>query len=410
MHEVRRPLQAIALSLEKASPTSSATGACLEQARAALRELDAIVNGAPRRSRPVSRALVGEVLDGLAGRWRFADVEVEPRLRRRRDRRRPDPPRRRARQPRRQRAPPRHRRRQGPGRHDGARRPVRGPRRRSRHRRRAPRSATRPPPRSRPQGRRRRRREPRRQRRRGGAVARRRDDRGDLAAGLGRAGPRMSRRSRALAFGLLAVVCGVASASIASAYRDRVDEQLGETQPVVTLDPAARGGDRPCAAPVLRKATRDAGGARPLPAAGRASPRPTQATGRRLAVAVPAGSYLLGSQLRMPGRARSRPAARRSPSSGRGDRERRRRACGRRCRGAASTSSSPVSPSPAAGPGSRSPPAASGCSRSLRPTRPTRRRPARDGWSATLALTRAQALDLIEAENFAREIRLIPVS
>ena len=34
----------------------------------------------------------------------------------------------------------------------------------------------------------------------------------------------MSRRSRALAFGLLAVVCGIASASIASAYRDRVDE------------------------------------------------------------------------------------------------------------------------------------------------------------------------------------------
>jgi len=33
-----------------------------------------------------------------------------------------------------------------------------------------------------------------------------------------------------------------------------------------------------------------------------------------------------------------------------------------------------------------------------------------DGWSATLALTRPQALDLIEAENFAREIRLIPVS
>ena len=33
-----------------------------------------------------------------------------------------------------------------------------------------------------------------------------------------------------------------------------------------------------------------------------------------------------------------------------------------------------------------------------------------DSWSATLALTREQALELIEAENFAREIRLIPVS
>ena len=33
-----------------------------------------------------------------------------------------------------------------------------------------------------------------------------------------------------------------------------------------------------------------------------------------------------------------------------------------------------------------------------------------DSWSATLALTREQALELIEAENFAREIRLIPAS
>ena len=33
-----------------------------------------------------------------------------------------------------------------------------------------------------------------------------------------------------------------------------------------------------------------------------------------------------------------------------------------------------------------------------------------DSWSATLALTRRQALELIEAENFAREIRLIPAS
>ncbi|MFN8113360.1 MAG: hypothetical protein U0R51_09165 [Solirubrobacterales bacterium] len=75
MHEVRRPLQAIALGLEKASLDPAATGSCLEQARGALRELDAVVNG--RRDEPaVSRALVGDVLDGLAARWRFADVEV----------------------------------------------------------------------------------------------------------------------------------------------------------------------------------------------------------------------------------------------------------------------------------------------------------------------------------------------
>jgi len=45
----------------------------------------------------------------------------------------------------------------------------------------------------------------------------------------------MSRRGRATAFAALAVVCGIASAGIASAYRDRVDEQLGETRPVLML-------------------------------------------------------------------------------------------------------------------------------------------------------------------------------
>ena len=76
MHEVRRPLQTLALGLERASLDPAATGSCLEQARGALRELDAVVNG--RREPPAAgRAAVGEVLDGLAGRWRFADVVVD---------------------------------------------------------------------------------------------------------------------------------------------------------------------------------------------------------------------------------------------------------------------------------------------------------------------------------------------
>lgn len=77
LHELRRPLQAIALSLESAAPDVGGATACLEQARAALRDLDAIVNGG-REPRTVRRAPVAEVLDGLALRWRFADVDVEP--------------------------------------------------------------------------------------------------------------------------------------------------------------------------------------------------------------------------------------------------------------------------------------------------------------------------------------------
>ena len=34
--------------------------------------------------------------------------------------------------------------------------------------------------------------------------------------------------------------------------------------------------------------------------------------------------------------------------------------------------------------------------------------PGAAGWTATLALTRPQALRLIQAQNFAREVRLIP--
>lgn len=77
MHELRRPLQAIALGLESASPDLGGAGACLEQARSALRELDSIVNGG-REPRVVRRVPIGEVLDSLARRWHFADVEVEP--------------------------------------------------------------------------------------------------------------------------------------------------------------------------------------------------------------------------------------------------------------------------------------------------------------------------------------------
>ncbi len=76
MHELRRPLQAIALTLEARSPDLVGAEACLEQARRALRELDATVNGR-RPGSLVRRARIGEVVDALDRRWRFADVEVE---------------------------------------------------------------------------------------------------------------------------------------------------------------------------------------------------------------------------------------------------------------------------------------------------------------------------------------------
>ncbi|MFN8113359.1 MAG: SAF domain-containing protein [Solirubrobacterales bacterium] len=217
----------------------------------------------------------------------------------------------------------------------------------------------------------------------------------------------MSRRGRALAFGLLAAVCGIASASIASAYRERVDAQLGATEAVVTVTrPLAAGAT--LRTPLLRKATE----MREVPVRflpPDALSRPTQATGRRLAVAVPAGSYLLGSQLRVPDEPDRGPRLgdRLHPVevtvSGAGA-----LAAG----GAGSRVDVVVAGEPVTGGRARVTVAARGVRLlAIAPADPADETAAgSDGWSATLALTRAQALDLIEAENFAREIRLIPVS
>ncbi len=217
----------------------------------------------------------------------------------------------------------------------------------------------------------------------------------------------MSRRGRAVAFGLLAAVCGIASASIASAYRDRVDEQLGETRSVVTVTRSLAAGTE-LRAPLLRRATE----LREVPIRflpPDAMPSPTPAGGRRLAVAVPAGSYLLGSQLR----------AAKQPERGPdlGDRLH-----------PVEVTVSGAGALAAAGGGTRvdvvvaGEPVTGGRARvavaarrvrllAIAPADPVDETAAgADGWSATLALTRAQALELIEAENFAREIRLIPAS
>jgi Flp pilus assembly protein CpaB len=216
----------------------------------------------------------------------------------------------------------------------------------------------------------------------------------------------MSRRGRALAFGLLAAVCGIASAGIASSYRDRVDEQLGAVQAVITVTRPLSSGTK-LRSRMLRKATE----MREVPV--RFLPpdvlsRPTEATGRRLAIAVPAGSYLLGSQFRVPdGDSAPRLGDRLHPIevnvSGAGS-----LAAG----GAGSRVDVVVAGEPVTGGRARVTVAARGVRLlAIAPAEPADDTAAgTSGWSATLALTRAQALDLIAAENFAREIRLIPVS
>src|SRR5690348_14895507 len=64
LHELRRPLQSVSLSLAGAAPDVRSAEACLEQARFALAELDAVVNRRELSPRLV-RTAVGEVAGAL---------------------------------------------------------------------------------------------------------------------------------------------------------------------------------------------------------------------------------------------------------------------------------------------------------------------------------------------------------
>lgn len=75
LHELRRPLQSISLSIEGDQPDVGGAGACLEQARRALEELDAVVNRRRLVRTPV-RAALGQITGSLEDRWRFAGVRV----------------------------------------------------------------------------------------------------------------------------------------------------------------------------------------------------------------------------------------------------------------------------------------------------------------------------------------------
>lgn len=218
----------------------------------------------------------------------------------------------------------------------------------------------------------------------------------------------MSRRARAFAFAVLAVACGVGSAGIASSYRDRVDEQLGDVRPVVTLKRPLAAGTQLGRRIVARALTVREVPARFLPPDAIADP--AALAGRRLGSAVPAGSYLLGSHLRSgSGRGREpRFDGRRQPVevtvSGAG---------AIAAAGAGRTEVDVVvAGEPVTGGRARVRVAARAVRLvAIAPADPAAATAAGgDSWSATLALTRRQALELIEAENFAREIRLIPSS
>jgi pilus assembly protein CpaB len=221
----------------------------------------------------------------------------------------------------------------------------------------------------------------------------------------------VSRRGRAIAFASAAAVC----AGLAAAATGRPDSDLagqgGELRDVLVAA-------RPLEArePLGAAALRDAVEVRRVPerfVPADALSSATQVAGRRPAVAIPPGSYLLSSELAAP-RADSSPRPEADPGH---------RPVEITVTGAGSLASGQataqrvdvvVTTEPGAGGGAgrtyiAAPAvelldlrAAEGAGGDVVPG------PASgDTWSATLALTRAQALRLIQAESFARAVRLI---
>jgi Flp pilus assembly protein CpaB len=217
----------------------------------------------------------------------------------------------------------------------------------------------------------------------------------------------MSRRARAAAFFVLAGACAILAATVAGGYGAKVASSFGPLRTVVVASRPLPAG-RPIGQHDLGTSLEE----RRVPARF-VPPGALRATHealglRPLADLVP-GSYLTAAQLR------SAPP-RRSAVPGLGD--------GRRPVQIAVSGGEAVLATGADPRGSRvdvvvtSEPSATGPGRSyvaaaavrllaLSKPDPSGPGPA-PGWSATLALTRAQALRLIEAESFARSVRLLP--
>ena len=219
----------------------------------------------------------------------------------------------------------------------------------------------------------------------------------------------MSRRARAAGFLLLAVGCAALAAVVANGYGSSVAGSFGPLRSVVVASrdlPAGRPIDVVLARTLKVRRVPE----RFVPADALTVPR--QALGQEPAATVPAGSYLLAAQLRLPrpagaGAAPGLPGGR-SPVeiavtgaeallAGGGSPE------GARMDVVITTE--PGGP----GPGRTYVAAAGVRLLSLREAQPSAPGPSA-GWSATLALTRRQALRLIQAESFARQVRLLPRS
>jgi pilus assembly protein CpaB len=218
----------------------------------------------------------------------------------------------------------------------------------------------------------------------------------------------MSRRTRALAFLLSAVGCAGLAAAVANGYGSSVANSFGPLRRVVVVARELPAGRLIAPGDLSRSLQLRRVPARFVPPGALGSPG--QALGREPAADIPTGSYLLAAQLRLP-----RPDREGAGPHLAGGRRPVQIAVG----GAEALLAAGGSPegrtvdvvvtTEPRGPGAgRTYVAAAGVKLlALAEQDPTGPGPGA-GWSATLALTRRQALRLIQAESFARSLRLLP--
>jgi Flp pilus assembly protein CpaB len=224
----------------------------------------------------------------------------------------------------------------------------------------------------------------------------------------------MKRRVRAIVFGCAALLCAGLAAAMTGGYREDIQSELGPLQPVVVATARI-----PAGHPIAVNEVESLLEVRRIPerfAPVGALAVPQQAAGRAPATAIAAGSYVLAGQLRAPARGRDhdRPAR-----LGPGRRPVEISVTGAEALGTGGGEEIGtrvdviVTTEPGPGGGHGKTYVAASDVRLLALSQAD----AGDGtdysasssnsWTATLALTKAQALRLIQAENFARGVRLL---
>jgi Flp pilus assembly protein CpaB len=211
-----------------------------------------------------------------------------------------------------------------------------------------------------------------------------------------------SRRARAIAFTLAALLCAFAAASIAARYRSSAEERYGPLKPVLVAT-----AELPPGQPIGEKDAGRSLAVRRVPASfvpPGALRRPEEAIGQAPGAAVPAGSYVLAAQLSVPTPAGA------GPEIGGGDRPVQVAVTGAEALtvGGASPEGMRVdvviSQQPGLGDKGKTEVEASGV-QLLALSAPQE---AGEGWNATLAVSEDEALELIDAEAAGRLIRLLP--